>query len=69
MPKYTFNFQENFKWGVSFEADNLEHAIALMKEAEATEGIQNLPEMEQFFKSGDEDWDYETLAEEDTEEN
>ena len=63
MAKYTFNFSEQFKWGITFEADNLEHATALMKEAEQAEGIQNLPEMEQFFKKGDEDWDYETLEE------
>lgn len=63
MPRYSFNFWEQQKWGVSFEADNLEHAIALMKEAEEVEGIQVLPEMEQFFKKGDETWDYETLAE------
>jgi hypothetical protein len=63
MPKYSFVFWEESKWGVSFEADSLEHAKQLMDEAQEVEGIQNLPEMEQFFKSGDETWDYETLRE------
>jgi hypothetical protein len=63
MPKYSFVFWEESKWGISFEADSLEHAKQLMDEAQEVEGIQNLPEMEQFFKSGDETWDYETLME------
>jgi hypothetical protein len=63
MPKYSFVFWEESKWGISFEADSLEHAKQLMDEAQEVEGIQNLPEMEQFFKSGDETWDYETLTE------
>jgi hypothetical protein len=63
MPKYSFVFWEESKWGISFEADSLEHAKQLMDEAQEVEGIQNLPEMEQFFKSGDETWDYETLRE------
>jgi hypothetical protein len=63
MPKYSFVFWEESKWGISFEADSLEHAKQLMDEAQEVEGIQNLPEMEQFFKSGDETWDYETLKE------
>jgi hypothetical protein len=63
MPKYSFVFWEESKWGISFEADSLEHAKQLMEEAQEVEGIQNLPEMEQFFKSGDETWDYETLRE------
>ncbi len=63
MPKYSFNFWEEQKWGITFEADNLEHAKQLMEEAQETEGIQNLPEMEQFFKKGAETWDTETLTE------
>lgn len=63
MPRYSFNFWEQQKWGVSFEADNLEHAKQLMEQAENSIGIEDLPEMEQFFKKGDETWDYETLAE------
>jgi hypothetical protein len=63
MPKYSFNFWEEQKWGVVFEADNLEHAKQLFLEAEENMGIDDLPNMERFFKKGDETWDYETLME------
>jgi hypothetical protein len=61
MPKYSFNFWEETKWGVVFEADNLEHAKELMEE---TLNVDDLPNVEKFFKKGDETWDTETLQEE-----
>jgi len=63
MPKYSFNFWEEQKWAITFEADNLEHAKKLLAEAEDEMGIDDLPEMEKFFKKGHEIWDAETLAE------
>jgi hypothetical protein len=63
MAKYTFNFWEESKWAITFEADNLEHAKQLMEEAQYGDGVDELPEVERFFKKGDETWDYETLAE------
>ncbi len=63
MPKYSFNFWEESKWGITFEADSLEHAKQLMNEAQEVEGVDELPEVERFFKKGDETWDYETLKE------
>ena len=63
MPKYSFNFWEESKWGITFEADSLEHAKQLMNEAQEVEGVDELPEVERFFKKSSETWDYETLAE------
>jgi hypothetical protein len=63
MPKYSFNFWEESKWAITFEADSLEHAKQLMNEAEEVEGVDELPEVERFFKKSNEIWDYETLAE------
>jgi len=63
MPKYSFNFWEESKWAITFEADSLDHAKKLLAEAEEEMGIEDLPEMERFFKKGDETWDVETLAE------
>ena len=63
MPKYSFNFWEESKWGITFEADSLEHAKQLMDEAQEIEGVDELPEVERFFKKSNEIWDYETLAE------
>lgn len=63
MPKYCFNFWEETKWGITFEADNLEHAQQLFREAEEEMDIEGLPEIERFFKKGDETWDLSTLAE------
>jgi hypothetical protein len=63
MAKYTFNFWEEQKWGITFEADSLEHAKQLMEEAQEADGVDDLPEVERFFKKGDETWDIETLAE------
>ena len=64
MPKYSFNFWEEAKWGITFEADNLEHAKKLLAEAEEEMSIDDLPAMEKFFKKGEELWDTETLTEE-----
>jgi len=63
MPKYAFNFWEESKWAITFEADNLDHAKKLLAEAEEEMDLDWLPEMERFFKKGDETWDSETLAE------
>jgi hypothetical protein len=63
MPRYSFNFWEEQKWGITFEADSLEHATQLMEEAQVAEGVEDLPDMERFYKKGDETWDYETLTE------
>jgi len=63
MPKYAFNFWEESKWGITFEADNLDHAKKLLAEAEEEMDLDWLPEMERFFKKGDETWDSETLTE------
>jgi len=63
MPKYSFNFWEESKWGITFEADSLEHAKQLMDEAQEVEGVDELPEVERFFKKSNEIWDYETLTE------
>jgi hypothetical protein len=63
MPKYAFNFWEESKWGITFEADNLDHAKKLLAEAEEEMDIDWLPQVERFFKKGDETWDIETLAE------
>jgi hypothetical protein len=63
MPKYSFNFWEESKWGITFEADNLDHAKKLLAEAEEEMDIDWLPQVERFFKKGDETWDIETLAE------
>lgn len=66
MPKYSFNFWEETKWGVVFEADSLEHAKELMEESL---NVDDLPNVEKFFKKGDETWDTETLQEEKEETN
>jgi len=63
MPKYAFNFWEESKWGITFEADNLDHAKKLLAEAEEEMDIDWLPQVERFFKKCDETWDIETLAE------
>jgi hypothetical protein len=64
MPKYGFQWWEEAKYYIEFEADSLEHAKELMKEACDVEcDIEALPEMEQIFLKGDETWDFETLAE------
>jgi hypothetical protein len=63
MPKYSFNFWEESKWSITFEADSLEHARQIMEFAEQEADVDLLPEVERFFKKGDETWDYETLAE------
>jgi hypothetical protein len=67
MPKYSFNYWEETKCGISFEADNLEHAKKLLAEAEEEMDLEWLPKMEKFFKKGHESWDIETLFEEKTE--
>ena len=64
MPKYSFNFWEEAKWGITFEADNLEHAKKLLAEAEEEMDLEWLPGLEKFFKKGEELWDTETLTEE-----
>jgi hypothetical protein len=63
MPKYSFNVWEETKYGVSFEADNLEHAKKLLVEAEEEMDLEWLPGFEKHFKKGDENWDTEMLAE------
>jgi hypothetical protein len=63
MPKYNFNFWEESKWNITFEADSIEHARKLLDEAHSIADVDTLPEVERFFKKGDETWDYETLAE------
>ena len=63
MPKYSFSYWEETKWAITFEADNLEHAKQLIEEAQAEADVDLLPEVEKFFKKGDETWDTETLEE------
>lgn len=63
MPKFAFSFWEESKWGIVFEADNLEHAKQLLTEAEEEMDVDALPEVERFFVKGDEFWDMETLME------
>ena len=63
MPKYSFNVWEETKYVVSFEADNLEHAKQLLAEAEEEMDLEWLPDMEKYFKKGDETWDTEMLGE------
>jgi hypothetical protein len=63
MPRYALNVWEESKWVISFEADNLEHAKKLITEAEEEMDLEWLPEMERYFKKGDETWDIETLQE------
>jgi hypothetical protein len=54
MPRYRFTEYETNKRIVTFTADNLEHAIELMEEAIS---IEDLPEVEDFWKNGDTDWE------------
>jgi hypothetical protein len=61
MPKYAFTLWEESKWGISFEADNIEHAKELFAQAEEEMDVETLPEIERFFVKGDEFWDIETL--------
>ena len=63
MPRYAFNLWEESKWAISFEADSLEHAKELLQEAEEDMSIDDLPEMERYFRKGSENWDIETLQE------
>jgi len=57
MPKYSFNFWEEQKYTIIFEADNLDHAIELVEEAKDVSDLELLPEMRQVFKNGSEHWD------------
>jgi len=54
MPKYTFREYETSVYIVEFEADNLEHAKALMEDVIDAD---DLPNAEKFWKKGDTDWD------------
>ena len=62
MPRYSLNYWEEQKWGISFEADSLEHAKELLDD---TLDVDELPEVEKYFKKGDVNFDIDTLAEED----
>lgn len=64
MAKYSFNFWEESKWSITFEADTLEHAKQLIAQAQEESDIDLLPQIEKHFKKGDETWDTETLTEE-----
>lgn len=63
MPKYAFTLWEESKWGIMFEADNLEHAKQLLTEAEEEMDVESLPYVDRFFIKGDEFWDIESLQE------
>jgi hypothetical protein len=64
MPKYVFSYWEESKYAIEFEADSLEHAKELMKEAYEVEcNVEELPEMERHYNKGDETWDFESLTE------
>ena len=63
MPKYSFTFWEESKWAIVFEADSPEHAKKLLAEAEYSDGVDELPEVQRFFKKGNEIWDTDTLTE------
>lgn len=54
MPKYQFVEHEYTKNIITFEADSLEHAKELMDEML---DVDDLPNSEKFWKSGETDWD------------
>jgi hypothetical protein len=63
MPRYAFNLWEESKWTVSFNADNLEHAKELLLEAQEETSVEELPDVERYFRKGDEFCDTESLQE------
>ena len=54
MPKYQFVEHEYTKNIITFEADSLEHAKELMEDII---DVDDLPESEKFWKSGETNWD------------
>lgn len=54
MPKYQFTEHEYTKRIITFEADSLEHAKELMDEML---DVDDLPNSQKFWKSGETDWD------------
>jgi hypothetical protein len=61
MPKYQFVEHEYTKNIITFEADSLEHAKELMDEML---DVDDLPNSEKFWKSGETDWDTPTEVKE-----
>jgi len=54
MPKYQFVEHEYTKSIIIFEADSLEHAKELMEDII---DVDDLPNSEKFWKSGETDWE------------
>jgi len=57
MPKFQFVEHEYTKNIITFEADSLEHAKELMDDMI---DVDDLPESEKFWKSGETNWDLPT---------
>jgi len=60
MPKYSLNYWEEGKYGIVFEADSPEHAKELLDDIL---DVDDLPQVEKYFKKGDVYFDIDTLAE------
>jgi hypothetical protein len=54
MPKYTFDIWETSKYQVIFDADSKEDARKILN---ATRNLDELPNVEQKWIKGNEDWD------------
>lgn len=69
MPQFVFRHVETTKSTVTFEAETLEQAVALIDQTIKSGTIEDLPDVQIVWYAGSEDWDKNTLQQLTKEEN